>query len=181
MALFKILKGNSNNLPKKYNEGYCYFTKDEHKFYIDINDSSRVPLNAEDATTLLNKTIINEITTDNKDNIPNGQAVIDYINDNHYIVHLSSVSRWSPQSFQQYNFNDSQIVNMLNKNGYHINFSLDEEKYIDDIETKFRLKKYLSQQYSTYIIENDQSFGLLFNSNSSIPETIHLIFDCYSN
>ena len=50
MALFKILKGQSANLPSTYHEGYCYFTTDTKKFYIDIsseNDpSSRVELNA---------------------------------------------------------------------------------------------------------------------------------------
>lgn len=50
MALFKILKGQSANLPNTYHEGYCYFTTDTKKFYIDIsseNDpSSRVELNA---------------------------------------------------------------------------------------------------------------------------------------
>ena len=50
MALFKILKGQSADLPSTYHEGYCYFTTDTKKFYIDIssdNDpSSRVELNA---------------------------------------------------------------------------------------------------------------------------------------
>ena len=37
MALFKILKGNSKNLPEqKATEGYAYFTPDDGKFYIDI-------------------------------------------------------------------------------------------------------------------------------------------------
>lgn len=57
MALFKILKGPEyetvngeqvSRLPNTYHEGYCYFTTDTHKFYIDISDvqdpSSRVEL-----------------------------------------------------------------------------------------------------------------------------------------
>lgn len=37
MALFKILKGNSIDLPEqKATEGYAYFTPDDGKFYIDI-------------------------------------------------------------------------------------------------------------------------------------------------
>lgn len=59
MALFKILKGPEyetvegqkvSRLPNTYHEGYCYFTTDTHKFYIDISNendpSSRVELNA---------------------------------------------------------------------------------------------------------------------------------------
>ena len=59
MALFKILKGPEyetvegqkvSRLPSTYHEGYCYFTTDTHKFYVDISNendpSSRVELNA---------------------------------------------------------------------------------------------------------------------------------------
>ena len=53
MALFKILRGPSSgleNLP--INDGWCYFTPDTGLFYIDY-DGQRVPLNADDAKTLL--------------------------------------------------------------------------------------------------------------------------------
>ena len=48
LALFKIFKGKKINLPKTYNEGYCYFTEDDGKFYIDTtsNASGRKCLNA---------------------------------------------------------------------------------------------------------------------------------------
>ena len=51
LALFKIFKGESQNLPQNYNEGYAYFTIDDGKFYIDTNNSSngRVALNANKA------------------------------------------------------------------------------------------------------------------------------------
>ena len=54
MALFKISKGNSSKLPQTYNEGYCYLTTDEHKFYIDTSDiaEGRICLNAAIADTL---------------------------------------------------------------------------------------------------------------------------------
>ena len=40
MALFKILKGNSSNLANvKATDGYAYFTPDDGKFYIDIEDA----------------------------------------------------------------------------------------------------------------------------------------------
>ena len=47
MALFKIFKGNSENLghtggTDKAREGYAYFTPDDGKFYIDIANSDEV-------------------------------------------------------------------------------------------------------------------------------------------
>ena len=39
MSLFKISKGNQENLPKLKREGYAYFTVDENDFYIDIQNS----------------------------------------------------------------------------------------------------------------------------------------------
>lgn len=35
MALFKIFRGTSENLPNKIHDGYAYFTTDDGKFYID--------------------------------------------------------------------------------------------------------------------------------------------------
>ena len=57
MALFKISKGLNANLPTVYNEGWCYFTTDDGKFYIDTSGSggttgTRVVLNAEYAEHL---------------------------------------------------------------------------------------------------------------------------------
>lgn len=57
MALFKILQGTVNNLNATnddgsakvpYHEGYCYFTTDEGKLYIDAVDK-RICLHAEKA------------------------------------------------------------------------------------------------------------------------------------
>lgn len=66
MALFKILRGNSSKLfdangnissTVPFNDGYCYFTPDNKKFYIDWLDESnkqhRDPLNSLLADTLL--------------------------------------------------------------------------------------------------------------------------------
>lgn len=36
MALFKILKGQYENLPAVYHEGYMYITEDTGKIYVDI-------------------------------------------------------------------------------------------------------------------------------------------------
>lgn len=47
MALFKILKGQSQNLPSERHEGYAYFVTDTGEFYVDINNSDRIQLSAE--------------------------------------------------------------------------------------------------------------------------------------
>lgn len=47
MALFKILKGQSQNLPSELHEGYAYFLTDTGEFYVDISDSERKQLSAE--------------------------------------------------------------------------------------------------------------------------------------
>lgn len=55
MALFKISRGKKENLPSTYNDGYCYFTTDDGKFYIDTNNAAdgRVCLNANAADKLI--------------------------------------------------------------------------------------------------------------------------------
>lgn len=54
MALFKIHKGLANNLPTTYNEGYCYLTTDDGKFYIDTTNAKagRIALNAKKADSI---------------------------------------------------------------------------------------------------------------------------------
>jgi hypothetical protein len=52
MALFKIGKGKAANLPTTKKEGYAYFTTDDGKMYIDVDDSTRVALNAANADTI---------------------------------------------------------------------------------------------------------------------------------
>lgn len=39
MALFKIFRGTSENLPQVIHDGYAYFTTDDGKFYIDTSDT----------------------------------------------------------------------------------------------------------------------------------------------
>ena len=56
MALFKISKGSKNNLPATLTEGYCWYTFEDSKFYIDFKDENgvltRKALNANTAETL---------------------------------------------------------------------------------------------------------------------------------
>ena len=55
MALFKILRGPSDNLENlSLKDGYCYFTPDTGLFYIDyqkdnMTETKRIPLNAKEA------------------------------------------------------------------------------------------------------------------------------------
>ena len=55
MALFKILRGNSTQLPEKLTDGYCYFTTDTGLFYVDYTDADgqikRIPINAGASST----------------------------------------------------------------------------------------------------------------------------------
>ena len=52
MALFKISKGPASALDKQpRTEGYCWFTPDDGKFYIDVSDTTRQILNAGHADT----------------------------------------------------------------------------------------------------------------------------------
>ena len=80
MALFKIEKGLKDNLsvnrPNAV-EGYCYFTTDDGKFYIDIADgtakvgTNRKCLNAGKADTLATKRNINGVYFDGSANVNN--------------------------------------------------------------------------------------------------------------
>ena len=80
MALFKIEKGLKDNLsvnrPNAV-EGYCYFTTDDGKFYIDIADgaaevgTNRKCLNAGKADTLTTKRNINGVYFDGSASVNN--------------------------------------------------------------------------------------------------------------
>ena len=65
MALFKIFKGNVENLPLDKHEGYAYFTEDTKELYIDIDNNTRVQVNAEK----LSRTIDNSTETIEIDDI----------------------------------------------------------------------------------------------------------------
>ena len=77
MALFKIEKGLASNLNKyrpNTTEGYCYFTTDDGKFYIDIASgaslTNRVLLNAGKADALTTSAGSNVIPVYFKDGKP---------------------------------------------------------------------------------------------------------------
>lgn len=82
MALFKISKGSKANLPTALTEGFCWYTYDDSKFYIDHKDENgvlvRKALNAQDAETLTGATL-ETILNSSDIEIPTSKAVCDAI------------------------------------------------------------------------------------------------------
>lgn len=52
MTPFKIAKGTKEQIPSQIQSGYVYFTTDENKLYVDIDNNTRVKLNAAKADTI---------------------------------------------------------------------------------------------------------------------------------
>lgn len=84
MALFKISKGSKDNLPTTLTEGYCWYTYDDSKFYIDFKDANgtllRQALNANEAEKLTGYDITTILNNSDVE-IPTSKAVLDAIND----------------------------------------------------------------------------------------------------
>lgn len=83
MALFKVSKGLDTNLPEALTEGYCWYTYDNSKFYIDFKDEngvlSRKALNAQEAEKLTGYDIAT-ILSSSEVEIPTSKSVWDAIN-----------------------------------------------------------------------------------------------------
>lgn len=82
MALFKVSKGLNTNLPETLTEGYCWYTYNDSKFYIDFKDEngvlSRKALNAQEAEKLTGYDIAT-ILNSSEVEIPTSQAVLNAI------------------------------------------------------------------------------------------------------
>ena len=82
MALFKISKGSKSNLPTILTEGFCWYTYDDSKFYIDYKDENgvlvRKALNAQDAESLTGATLVTILNASDVE-IPTSKAVFDAI------------------------------------------------------------------------------------------------------
>jgi hypothetical protein len=82
MALFKISKGSKSNLPTVLTEGFCWYTFDDSKFYIDFKDENgvltRKALNAQDAETLMGASLATILNSSDVE-IPTSKAVLDYV------------------------------------------------------------------------------------------------------
>lgn len=82
MALFKILRGSSenfitdltqSNVSPAFHDGYCYFIVDTGLFYVDYENNGnkyRIPLNAGDAKTILGATLEHDVLRDSEVEIP---------------------------------------------------------------------------------------------------------------
>lgn len=83
MALFKISKGSKANLPAELTEGFCWYTHDDSKFYIDHKDENgvlvRKALNAQEAEKLTGYDIATILNASDLE-IPTSKAVMDAIN-----------------------------------------------------------------------------------------------------
>lgn len=79
MALFKVSKGLNTNLPDTLTEGYCWYTYNDSKFYIDFKDEngvlSRKALNAQEAEKLTGYDIAT-ILNSSEVEIPTSKAVL---------------------------------------------------------------------------------------------------------
>ena len=82
MALFKISKGSKANLPDTLTEGFCWYTYDDSKFYIDHKDENgvlvRKALNAQDAETLMGASLSTILNSSDVE-IPTSSAVFNAI------------------------------------------------------------------------------------------------------
>lgn len=94
MALFKILQGldsklNDNENPIKLTEGYCYFTVDNHLFYIDHRDKNgvltRSPLNSYDSIKFNGTTLDNNgsILSSSNLTVPTSLTILKHLVDNY--------------------------------------------------------------------------------------------------
>lgn len=102
MALFKISKGSSANLPDTLTEGYCWYTYDDSLFYIDYKDTSgnliRKALNAKDAETIMGKSIGTALN-DSEVEIPTSKLVKAYV-DSARAALESSKMPYAPSSIE---------------------------------------------------------------------------------
>ena len=75
MALFKISKGKSANLPTNKVNGYCYVTTDEHKLYVDYTKDDgtldRFALNAVTADKWTTSRNLNGMVVNGTSNVVN--------------------------------------------------------------------------------------------------------------
>ena len=85
MALFKIAKGLAENLPSTKTAGYCWYTFDDSKFYIDYEDENgtlqRKALNSQDAETIMGASLATILSNTDLE-IPTSKAVLDAISSN---------------------------------------------------------------------------------------------------
>lgn len=110
MALFKIFKGLAENLPSTKTAGYCWYTFDDSKFYIDYEDENgilqRKALNSQDAETIMGASLAT-ILANSELEIPTSSAVIAGIDDR---VELAKNQILDPDNYSTTSVGDSVVV-----------------------------------------------------------------------
>ena len=112
MALFKISKGSKTNLPATLTEGFCWYTYDDSKFYIDHKDESGVlvrrALNAQDAETLTGASLATILNSSNIE-IPTSKAILDAFVGFEFIT-VDDIDAICGTTIQVVNANDSEVT-----------------------------------------------------------------------
>ena len=119
MALFKISKGLQANLPSTLTEGYCWYTYNDSKFYIDFKDENgvltRKALNAQEAekltgydiATILNASDIEIPTSKAVLNALAGKADTSHIHDDRYYTESEIDSKLASKSDTTHKHDDA--------------------------------------------------------------------------
>lgn len=111
MALFKISKGTSTNLPSTLTEGYCWYTYDDSKFYIDYKDQDgilvRKALNANDAETLAGASLATILQSTDLE-IPTSKAVLSALAEKANVSHVHDDRYYTEAEV------DSKLETMIN-------------------------------------------------------------------
>lgn len=83
MALFKVNRGKSENLPQERHNGWAYFCTDTAEFFIDYEDDAgiiqRKQLNAAEASRLIGYDIVNAINESSEVEIPTAKAILGHL------------------------------------------------------------------------------------------------------
>lgn len=90
MALFKVFKGTSKNLPSSIHDGYAYLTTDDGKFYID-SSNQRILINPDTSSADRISYLQDGVMTD-------VGAVLDQILQTSVLMEIHSTEEWAQQA-----------------------------------------------------------------------------------
>lgn len=91
MALFKVFRGTSANLPSTIHDGYAYLTTDDGKFYIDTTQR-RILINPTPASSASDVTYIKD------DIVTNVGVVLDYLLDSSATIDIHTTAEWNGEA-----------------------------------------------------------------------------------
>lgn len=165
MALFKISKGSKNNLPTTITDGYCWYTYNDSKFYIDHKDENgalvRKALNAQDTETLTGASL-NTILNSSDIEIPTSKAVLDAIDAAKEDMYDHAHS-WNDLTDKPFYGNVIEpIVWDGNANGKDVvTVSYDDRyRYVKVSDRYFESQDLLGGKFTLHITDSDRSADL---------------------